>query len=231
MEGKVVPYPTKLHKLKGLENFMKKIKTLLGLEMSIVSVFSSLPFFIRSKKFSQTTNKKLLTKMLLIQLVIAALVILEARAGKMADQMAMRDGETSTQHSNRVKQAEETETHRQNMTNINTSLLHNAQETNNSARSFLSRHRLIWYTTFASVGSALAISNAFDINDPGGYTPFILGGIATGLVVGGGAGYMINKYYPGATECMHNTCVNVSTGLLSFVPWIIFGVTKNKNNP
>ncbi len=106
-----------------------------------------------------------------------------------------------------------------------------ARRTMLDARSCLDKNRLIWYTTFASAGSALAISNAFDINDPGGYTPFILGGIATGLVVGGGAGYMINKYYPGATECMHNTCVNVSAGLLSVVPWIIFGVTKNKNNP
>lgn len=106
-----------------------------------------------------------------------------------------------------------------------------ARRTMLDIRSSLDKNRLIWYTTFASVGSGLAISNAFDISDPGGYTPFILGGIATGLVVGGGAGYMINKYYPGSTECMRNTCINVSAGLLSFVPWIIFGVTKNKNNP
>lgn len=97
-------------------------------------------------------------------------------------------------------------------------------------RSFLDKYRLPWYTTFASTGSAMALSNAFEIDGPGGYTPFILGGIATGLFIGVSAQYFINKYSPGATQCMHNTCVNISTGLLSFVPWIVFGVTKNKNN-
>lgn len=98
-------------------------------------------------------------------------------------------------------------------------------------RSCLDRNRLIWYTTFASVGASLALSNAFKIDDIAGYTPFMLGGIATGVALGGTVGYMINKRYPNAMQYMRNKCINICGGLLSFVPWIVFGATKNKNNP
>jgi hypothetical protein len=96
-----------------------------------------------------------------------------------------------------------------------------------SLKEFLNKNRLMWYTGFAGFGSGMALSNAFEVDSTEMYMPWMLGGLAVGLLSGG----IISKNCPNVEQYMQNRWVNIGTGLLSFVPWIVFGATKPNTHP
>lgn len=103
-----------------------------------------------------------------------------------------------------------------------------AKEVNRSMTSCLNQNRLVWYGTFATVGASVAIGNIWQA-DPYNYNYgayWAVGGLVGGLAIFGSTSYFLSKKSIDIQNFMQNKCINITLGLLSFVPWIIFGVTK-----